>query len=57
MCNNLSGERIQNIKDENTKITRLKKELGLWNFRTGINIKKISKPQPDFKCNWGKSHW
>ena len=54
MCNNLSGELIQNIKDENTKITRLKKELGLWNFRTEINKKKISKPQPDFKCNWGK---
>ena len=41
MCNNLSGERIQKIKDENTKITRLKKELGLWNFRTGINKKRF----------------
>ena len=41
MCNNPSGERIQNIKDENTKITRLKKELGLWNFRTGINYKRF----------------
>ena len=54
MCNNLSGERIQNIKDENTKITRLKKELGLWNFRTGINKKKDFQAAARFQVQLGK---